>query len=210
MKLTTEQITKLKVTEIRDELKLRGLDQSGTKALLISRLIANVEKEAADEKAGTLTEAPAAEASSFGQKTEQTKSEKSEKVPTAAEEDGEIKPKHKPIVYNIPLKDASAVKADEEVKKKRRAERFGIVDVAEQEAKKLKARSERFNLKLPETEAAKLEQRAKRFAQPEGTASVQKKDSKGHIDLSHIVTSATMTEDEKKKRRAERFGVANN
>ena len=96
---------------------------------MISRLIANVEKEAAAEKEATLTEAPAAEPSGFPVKTEQTKSEKrEEKAPAGAEEDGEIKPKHKPIVYNIQPKDGVSVKEDEEVKKKRRAERFGIVD----------------------------------------------------------------------------------
>lgn len=85
------------------------------------------------------------------------------------------------------------------------------VEASEHESKKLKARSERFNLKYPESEAAKLELRAKRFAQPQSTStSGSKKDTKGLIDLSHIVTTATMTEDEKKKRRAERFGTAKN
>lgn len=110
-------------------MKLRGLDQSGTKALLISRLIANVEKEtAAEKKAPTLTtEPPATEPAGLPIATEQTKIDKPEIHVPAAEEDGEIKPKHKPIVYNIPNKDSLTMKADEEEKKRRRAERFGMV-----------------------------------------------------------------------------------
>ena len=99
---------------------------------MISRLIANVEKEtAAEKKAPTLTkDPPAAEPTGLPIATEQTKIDKPEMHVPAAEEDGEIKPKHKPIVYNIPKKDSVTMKADEEEKKRRRAERFGKVEIS--------------------------------------------------------------------------------
>jgi len=81
------------------------------------------------------------------------------------------------------------------------------VDSVGHEDKKQKSRNVQFS-KVSEVETSKMEERTKRFSQP--SSGGDRTDGRGLIDLSHIVSSQTLTEDEKKKRRAERFGVAKN
>lgn len=198
------------------------MDQTGTKALLISRLISKVEKESQTADVAPWTQ-PEKKGPDSEQKVEGTSNEDHGEVADAVrgEEDGEIKPKHVPIVYSALQKDDNKMKSDEEAKKRKRAERFGIVrsmlflfelfcqvDAVDDEAKKMKLRGERFNLKPVESEAAKMEQRAQRFSK--SLSDTEEKGTKRAIDLSHIVTQSTVTEEEKKRRRAERFGKTKN
>eukprot|EP00210_Caulerpa_lentillifera_P001141 g1098.t1 len=200
MASSLEDISQLKVKDIRKRLAKHGVDTTGTKALLISRLTECLRKE--------LEEKPTTDVKTVPEMSE----EKPEVNENEEEEldDGEIKPKHTPIVYNIPQKDSAQYKAEEEEKKKRRAERFGPVTVASSETKRMKTKNDKITQKLPDTEKAKMEMRAKRFgtSSPNGEKATETatKDSIGLIDLSHIVSGSSVTEDEKKKRRAERFG----
>jgi len=74
----------------------------------------------------------------------------------------------------------------------------------------MKYKTEKVAQKLPESEKAKMELRAKRFgttpANGEPASEGVSKEG-GLINLSHIMSSSSVTEDEKKKQRAERFGA---
>lgn len=206
----------MKVQELRDALKLRGLDTTGLRAALVERLEAALKEEEAnatapDAKAAPmeavvksdqlsgppapLTEAPAA-GGPLG--TSAIAGEAGDTKPAEASGDGVQDPDalvSKGTVSEEKASDANGVPAGsmtDQEKKQKRAARFGVPLVVPEDDKK-KARAQKFG---SADEQQKKSARAAKFGSTEAAGS------------SVPIVSAKLSDEEeaKRKSRADRFG----
>mmetsp|Transcript_20581 Transcript_20581/g.57100 ORF Transcript_20581/g.57100 Transcript_20581/m.57100 type:complete len:222 (+) Transcript_20581:275-940(+) len=197
-----EAFAKLKVSELKEELKNRGLVATGTKQVLLERLQEHLESagagEAQAEAAAPATDAaavePAAAATNGAEKKVAALAEapavETEKVGESEVEEAKT--------------DGDAAMSEVD-KKLLRAQRFGMVTKETVEEKK-KQRAERFGIPLPEDQ--KRLERAKRFGLPLG--SEEKKKPALDKPLKAGSKAAEKSEAAKKlEERAKRFGTGN-
>ncbi|XP_067650610.1 SAP domain-containing ribonucleoprotein-like [Haliotis asinina] len=243
--LSPENIQKLKVADLKKELKERGLAVSGTKAELVERLMKGLEAAGSGEAAEI----------SLGEENISLEEHDEDLVLKDIKKDEPNEPPKKKIALIAPVKvkpepvspPVSSIKSlmsgDAEVERlKKRAERFG----AQSEKTKLQLRAERFGInssntstmkttaptvvakpgKLSQTPVTaedldKLKKRAERFGSTVSTALSKleeadrirrRKERFGAIVSSDNSTrgkTASVPElDEKKRKRAERFGLS--
>ncbi|CAK0763387.1 hypothetical protein CVIRNUC_003052 [Coccomyxa viridis] len=229
MTLSLDDVKKMKVQELRDELTKRGLDSSGLKAALAERLEESMKSDAdATAPNGAIASTEPAQPAELQAAT--NGAAKEEPAPAAELVDGKI-------VYKDP--------AEAELeKKKARAARFGV-PLSLTEDKKRDIRAQRFGLeakagekrkpevkeaakKQPSTaeleaELAKKKARAARFQLPVKTTAEEEKlrlKARSERFKDHLAGLPTATTgnskpaassasdiEAKKKARAERFGI---
>lgn len=205
---TKENLKGMKVGELRAELTKRGLDSTGLKAALISRL-----EEALDCEVQTNKQPAAlANSSSAGPQAE-------DKDAVHDDQSAEEQAKHLKITYSEihkPGPDLSKLKqvklaaaATQQLQKKElsaedklkaRAERFKLPSSLIS-SDKLKARAARFGIAHPEIEKEKLKKRAARFNLFD--ADLEKEKKKQRAQRFNVFDPDV--EAEKKKQRADRF-----
>ncbi|KAH8058493.1 hypothetical protein JL721_9516 [Aureococcus anophagefferens] len=142
---------KMKVAELREELKRRGLDASGLKSDLADRLQLAARPRPAS--AEDIEAKKKSRAERFGIPVVTTDAKKAE----------DEKAKKRKRAERFGVEDAGAKKEADEAKKKAREERFKDPVVAAEEAKRA-ARLERFKDPAVKAHEAKLKERADRFA----------------------------------------------
>lgn len=204
--MAPEDVKKLKVQELKDELAARGLDTTGLKAVLVERL----EEALSNQGAGAEAAVPAQDAPAAQAPTEAAApvAATDTAAPAAAEE--------KAAPAAVVLSAEALQKAlSEDEKRKLREQRFGAggggasigalgkVDLAE-EIMKRKERAKKFGLPVPvfaAEEAMKKAQRRERFGLPPS------KEEQAKIDKEQAAAVARELA-EKRKARADRFGTA--
>jgi len=208
MSLKVEDVPSLKVTQLRQELTERGLDSKGRKAVLVERL-ENALREASSSATTRVNDS-----FQVGEQTSNTSanqpSESSAHVEAGiATDSASVLPSVSNTSSNplsVENKQARAERfgiplhESEEAKRKRRAERFGIVS----EEDRKKARAERFGI---------VSEDEKKLKRKERFGILTEEDKKRHRAERFAAGSnprrAALTDEQKAKMkdRAERFGM---
>ncbi|KDD76503.1 hypothetical protein H632_c202p0 [Helicosporidium sp. ATCC 50920] len=217
---TMEDLKKLKVAELRDELTKRDLETKGVKDELIARLWESMSAEQPDASTPAPENAPDPVASPPAEHLAASTTEADVPAPAKA------------AVEAIP---APPVKLSEADKSKLRAERFGL-PVAEgakdkpaasssvgslgkaetqEEMERRKKRAERFGMPVPmtkEEEWAKKKQRAAKFGLPapvfKEEEEAKRQSRQNRFGAGNAVGGSTDQVAKKLAARAERFGMA--
>mmetsp|Transcript_9104 Transcript_9104/g.16381 ORF Transcript_9104/g.16381 Transcript_9104/m.16381 type:complete len:179 (-) Transcript_9104:857-1393(-) len=169
------KVSSLKVDELRKELRARGLDTSGNKATLVSRLQEVIDRENEGDRVGGGEEVKDVEEEGNGveESGESERKSKKVKVDGSGVKDGESGVEKKEVDGEGGGGDEEVKRVEEEEeKRKKRAERFGVEYTPSKSAEELKKklRAQRFQLN-PVTEkstksvgadAEELERRRKR------------------------------------------------
>ncbi|CAL5219769.1 g1671 [Coccomyxa viridis] len=180
MAITAEDVKKMKVQELRDELTKRGLDSTGLKAALAERLEESIKAEENGQADGG-AQAPLADAAQPSEAAA---------APTAAA-NGELKEDAAP---------AAAAETD--------AGKIVYKDPAEEELAKKKARAARFGMPLNMSEDKKAAMRAQRFGLEAKAGDKRKTEAKAPEPAKKQPSTAELeAELQKKKARAARFNV---
>ncbi|XP_032871423.1 SAP domain-containing ribonucleoprotein isoform X1 [Amblyraja radiata] len=208
---TGVDISKLKLTELRQECVSRGLDSKGNKQDLVQRLQAYLEEHAEEEvnEEDVLAE-------DTEEEEQQQKAEPEVEGQTVAAKEPEESAAKKLVKIVGPMTESEV-----SIKRlKKRAERFNVPGTAES---KKAARAARFGLPIatkgtagstkPVISAEKLRERAERFGMNVSSLSIKTEDDekmKKRKERFGIVTSSGGGGDDveaKKRKRAERFGI---
>uniref|UniRef100_A0A1I8E978 SAP domain-containing protein n=1 Tax=Wuchereria bancrofti TaxID=6293 RepID=A0A1I8E978_WUCBA len=220
--MSTKDLSKMTVVQLREQLRSRGLPTDGTKAALIERLKASyaAEDTILNSDATALKDSIAAALSSASAITPSVhivrKSKTIQKV--------EVNKKTEAMIHSFDAKLKRAQRfglplSDEQMKQKR-AERFGMqlgaaANIGEILAEKKKRRAERFGI-ISETEKMQeiLNKRARRFGVVnKSSAVVADKVEKASLEVLEKrgkrfgLCSEEAELEIKKQRRAERFGL---
>ena len=167
--------TTLNVSELKVELKLRGLKTSGKKADLISRLEQALEDELLENTGGTSSATPITEPAVVDntptekpiaaveglEKSSATTPLKSDTPVTESEKRRARAIKYQ-TVYNPTTAEVEQSKKAEHQKRLERAKRFGLT-TRESELEKRRKRAARFNVSDPVLEKEKRRKRKERF-----------------------------------------------
>ena len=207
-RVAMEQLKKLKVVELKEQLSARGLPVSGKKDELIERLLGAM---AADAEPAPDPAAPDACA----------EAPESARVSPAPCVEGSLAPAPADPQLDPVAPDAAeeAAPLSFEAQKEARAARFGIplIPKAVSDEAKLKSRAERFGLPhasagggaLDDNERKKLDTRAERFGLPKpGMPTASEKAKPKRAALSDASEAVDQEEEARRKKRAARFGIA--
>ncbi|KAK6165574.1 hypothetical protein SNE40_022478 [Patella caerulea] len=229
--LTLEDLTKLKVTELKKELKDRGLAVSGSKAELLTRLqeALELQEDTSDAEQEINLE------DTLGEDVEETEDKvlsppAIKKIALSPTDSNKPEAVEKKVVVGGGLTEEERLKKraekfgiqSEEARKKLRAERFGLpaentksgggkiasTPVQPGDLDKLKQRAERFGT-VVSNKLSKLEEEARIAKRKErfGTAITTTTNNTTTVTTATSKLTGSVEELEKKRKRAERFGL---
>ncbi|KAK7109541.1 SAP domain-containing ribonucleoprotein-like [Littorina saxatilis] len=199
--ISMEELKKMKVADLKKELKDKGLATTGTKDILLERLEQSLEVEG--------TEAGSNEVDNVEKSIDQLVGDTAPKVAAVAAAPAVAAPKEDvtktEIVFDLKKDDQKKAVSLKELpdadKLKARAEKFG--GAVSDTAKKL-VRAERFGLPTPATATAGSGKIASTPATAEDLDKMKKRAERFGAVVSNKLSK--VDEDEKKRKRLERFG----